>query len=131
MPFYEQNHSLRANATSKNSKVALITGVTGQVGYLNISVKRKIMMRTGLCCFVQYFLIKSVIIRKIISMMRANFFFSFRKFQTLSFTFRELIGLLYTVRREVSKERHIEVSKQRLNFTIKVNPSEMQRETIK
>jgi len=69
MPFYEQNHSLRANATSKNSKVALITGVTGQVGYLNISVKRKIMMRTGLCCFVQYFLIKSVIIRKIISMM--------------------------------------------------------------
>lgn len=75
MPFYEQNSSLRANATSKNSKVALITGVTGQVGYLNISVKRKIIMRTGLCCFVQYFLIKSVIIRKIISMMRANFFF--------------------------------------------------------
>ena len=32
MPFYEQNYSLRTNATSKNSKVALITGVTGQVG---------------------------------------------------------------------------------------------------
>lgn len=32
MPFYEQNSSLLANATSKNSKVALITGVTGQVG---------------------------------------------------------------------------------------------------
>ena len=33
MPFYEQNHDLRTNAvTSKNSKVALITGVTGQVG---------------------------------------------------------------------------------------------------
>lgn len=33
MPFYEQNAGLRANSvTSKNSKVALITGVTGQVG---------------------------------------------------------------------------------------------------
>ena len=33
MPFYEPSIGLRVNAvTPKNSKVALITGVTGQVG---------------------------------------------------------------------------------------------------
>ena len=70
MPFYEQNNGLRANAVTSKKKVALITGVTGQVG--SVTFRSNCRLDPVFAVSFSFSRSKSVTIMYIICMMRAN-----------------------------------------------------------
>lgn len=68
MPFYEQNDGLRANAVTSKKKVALITGVTGQVG--SVTFRSNYRLDPMFAVSFSFSRSKLVTVRYIICMMR-------------------------------------------------------------